>query len=132
MLQSNELSWRASSSPMTESSMPSASLTTQRSLQRTTLSALTISYHSKDPKHELFHWLLIRADGQDLEKVRGNEWFFSQPSEYQDAVTKAYPIDTSKTRHVMGRLERAAIIQSAIGELVAVVLVKLIAEYEGW
>ena len=52
--------------------------------------------------------------------------------EFQEAVTKASPVDITKTRHEMGRQERAAIIQSALGELVAVVLVKLIAEYEGW
>ena len=90
------------------------------------------SYRSNDPKHVLFHWLLTRADSRDLEEIRGNEWFSNKPFEYQKVMTKASPVDISKTRHEMGRQERAAIIQSAIGDLVAVVLVKLIAEYEGW
>ena len=42
-------------------------------------------------------------------------------------MTKASPVD--KTRHEMGRLERALIIHSALDGLVAGVLVKLIVEY---
>ena len=55
--------------------------------------------------------------------------FLAMPSEYQEAVNKASPVDISKTRHEMGRQERTTIIESALDELVAVVLIKLIIEY---
>ena len=70
-----KLSGRPLSSPMTEPPMPNASLTTQRSLQRTTLLLYVIHTDSEDPKNELFHWLLTRADGQDLEKARSDKEF---------------------------------------------------------
>jgi len=91
--------------------------------------ALGSSYRSNDPKNEFFQWLLIRADVQDLEKARSSNWFSNMSSEFQDAVTKVSPVNISKTRQEMGRLERIATIKKATDGLVAGVLIKLIIEY---
>lgn len=39
--------------------------------------ALYHFYKSEDPKNELFYWLLARADRQDLERVKKENWFLS-------------------------------------------------------
>jgi len=91
--------------------------------------ALYSSYSSTGLKRVLFHWLLARADNQDLEKARRNNRFSYMSSEYQEAVTKASLVDITMTRHEMGRLERITIIRSALDGLVADVLIKMIIDY---
>ena len=61
--------------------MPNASLIHPAVSAEVYSDALYLSYSSRDPKKELFHWLLARADSQDLEEVRKSKWFSrSRPS----------------------------------------------------
>ena len=94
--------------------------------------ALDLSYKFEDPKKKLFYWLLARADGQDLGKVRGLYLFSSKPSEFQDAVNQILRMVGPEGRHELGYRRRVAILADAIDRFVTRDLFGLISEYAGW
>jgi len=74
--------------------------------------ALYRSYYSGDPKKRLFHWLLARADHQDLEEARRNDEFSSQSSEFQVAVNEALEDAVGTEARIGITLKRIEIIAS--------------------
>lgn len=94
--------------------------------------ALYHFYQSKDPKNELFYWLLARADRQDLERVKKECWFLSRPSEFQDAVNHAFNTVGTEVRIGKKRRERVTAMREALGEYVSKVLIDLTSEFIEW
>jgi len=94
--------------------------------------ALRYSYRSEDPKHELFHWLLTSADGQDLEKVRSDVSFSRRPPEFRAVVNYALYAVIPGARIGCRHRVRFVILADAINEHVPTVILGLIAAYFDW
>ena len=94
--------------------------------------ALECSYDSEEPKNELFHWLLLRTDGQDLEKIRSDVFFSRRPRGYQDIVNYALYAVIPGARIGCRHRVRVVILADAISEYVPTVLLGLIAGYFDW
>jgi hypothetical protein len=60
--------------------------------------ALYSSYYHGGQDKELFHWLLARADSQDLETAQKNEYFSEQEPEFRQAVNQALEAVGPNTR----------------------------------
>ena len=90
------------------------------------------SYNRYKPKHELFYWLLARADLQDLEEVERDDEFSSRPSEFQAAINHAWSIVSLDARIGKRYRERVAALKEALDGHVIKVLLNLITDYVGW
>jgi len=91
--------------------------------------ALYTSHQNGGQTKEHFHWLLRRADHQDLEAVKRDYFFSKQKPEFQEAVDHALRVVGTDTRYEMGRKERITIISEALNYHVAGVLFELILGY---
>ena len=77
----------------------------------------------------MFHWLLARADYQDLKVTRDDKRFPSMQLEFQTAVNDRKKVVGSKTREEIGRGERIALMRKALENIIPKDLLNLIAEY---
>lgn len=72
-----------------------------------------------------FHWLLERADGQDLEAVRENDNFSTKGAEFREAVEQTLKTIGSDVRPGITR-RRLAAIQEALGEDFPIAIINII------
>lgn len=93
--------------------------------------ALYRSYDSDDPKKEHFHWLLEKADRQDLEMAKKGDFFSKWSSEFRNAISNVLENVGTEGRIEKGeriRKETAALVMATL-ENVPKDLVNMILEY---
>ena len=91
--------------------------------------ALEWSYHVGGLANDLFHWLLNRADGQDLETVKSHSKLYTQKPEFRDAVTRALKdVNLKSNRREEGRKRQIKTLGEAI-ECFPDVLLEIIFDY---
>ena len=78
---------------------------------------------------ELFHWLLLRADRQDLEIAQKSDNLSMWGTEFRQAVNRAAHTVGPVSRHEIRRPERIALMKEALENVIPKDLLNIIAEY---
>ena len=94
--------------------------------------ALHSSYSYGGQAKELFHWLLARADRQDLEAVKKSDKFSRWGTEFQQAVNQALEAVGPDARHRITQLGITTTVTALEKADIPEVLIELTLEYSEW